>query len=54
MPGLLLLFGRGNRALGAGVYYNPLDERVQKAMIAVVGRIGGALWPSPRRHRVAD
>lgn len=32
-------FGRGNRVRGAGVYYNPLDERVQQAMVAVVGEL---------------
>jgi hypothetical protein len=31
--------GRGSASGGAGVYYNPLDERVQRAMVAVVGEL---------------
>ncbi|HEY2411003.1 MAG TPA: family 10 glycosylhydrolase [Pirellulaceae bacterium] len=31
--------GRGGGRGGAGVYYNPLDERVQRAMVAVVGEL---------------
>jgi hypothetical protein len=33
--------GRGGGAGGSGVYYNPLDERVQRAMVAVIDELAG-------------